>query len=109
MNSLLEKPLPLRASRPSLATGMRLPSGNWKVVQLSRCDGSPSNIAIVVEGPFSGSTIKREDGQPANCCPRLRSHIEDGIGTNPMFPHSPCSIEASAPGAGRQNSGGNKE
>jgi hypothetical protein len=68
-----------------------------KVVQLSKCDGSPSNVAILVEGPRRGATIHRQDGQPPNACPSLRRFIEHGIGVNPRFPHSPCSTLGERP------------
>lgn len=58
-----------------------------KVCQLSKCDGSPSNVAIMLGGPNRGSILHRQDG-PKNCCPVLLKYIWLGEGRSPTFPHA---------------------
>lgn len=65
-----------------------------KVVQLSRCDGVPSNVAIIVEGPKKGSIAHRQDG-PMNCCPQLLRNIWNGDVPSPTFPHTPHTLDYS--------------
>jgi hypothetical protein len=57
------------------------------VCQLSKCDGSPSNVAIALGGKKRGSILHRQDG-PKNCCPILLRYICLGVGENPTFPHA---------------------
>ncbi len=64
---------------------------NAKVCQLSKCDGSLSNVAIALDGPERGSILHRQDG-PKNCCPVLLKHIWLGVGESPTFPHAPHAL-----------------
>lgn len=60
---------------------------NAPVVQLAKCDGSPSNVAIALGGTERGSVLHRQDG-PKNCCPVLLKHVWLGVGESPTFPHA---------------------
>lgn len=46
-----------------------------RVVVLEKLDGAPSNVAIIVEGPDSGSIIYKQDGKPPNCNMKQLSFI----------------------------------
>jgi hypothetical protein len=58
-------------------------NGRTKVCQLSKCDGSPSNVAMEIE---TGTVLHRKDG-PKNCCPVLLKFLYQGSGEPPSFPH----------------------
>jgi hypothetical protein len=61
--------------------------GSTKVVHLSKCDGSPSNVGILLESGMRGSIIRRGK-EELNCCPILLRHIWLGGVGSPSFPHA---------------------
>lgn len=71
--------------------------GNPKVVQLSKCDGSLSNQAIIAEGPQGGSLVQRMDGVTGNACPTLLASILNGTPAPAHFPHPACQNRPSSP------------
>jgi hypothetical protein len=63
-----------------------MPDPNSKVVQIAKCDGTFSNVGILVECAEGGSLAHRQDG-PMNCCPQALRNICLGDVPWPSFPH----------------------
>ena len=77
--------------------------GNSSVVVISKCDGTPSNTAILIGGTNKGATVVRQENGPntvSNACPTMLRYIEHGDVPAPLcFPHRECDPPGNDPKA----------